>query len=159
MTLSFEGGMDFESRGWPAVSVRQPWAELLIDGRKSIEIRSWAAEYRGRMWLHTGLKSDPELERKFGLNDLYRGGFLGSIELVAIVPVTKERWEQWLDKHLDPGRYREGLVAWMMAAPRRFREPVPGKGQLNLFFPPAEIVQQLRSSEGVFGAGERDPVF
>lgn len=69
LTLSFEDGMDSESIGWPAVSIRQPWAELLINGRKSIEIRSWAAEYRGRLWLHTGVKSDPELERKFGLND------------------------------------------------------------------------------------------
>ncbi|MBI4446675.1 MAG: ASCH domain-containing protein [Acidobacteria bacterium] len=49
-----------------AISVRQPWAELLISGRKSIEIRSWAHEYRGGTWLHAALKGDPELERRFG---------------------------------------------------------------------------------------------
>jgi|HubBroStandDraft_3_1064219.scaffolds.fasta_scaffold751864_1 hypothetical protein len=143
---------------WPAISVRQPWAELLISGRKSIEIRSWAPEYRGRLWLHAGLKSDPEVERRFGLHDLYRGGFIGSIELIAIVPITEERWIQWLDKHLDSGEHRGGLVAWMVGAPRRFHAPVPGRGQRNLFYPSAEIVQQLKRNEGGLESGEYDAV-
>jgi hypothetical protein len=151
--------MDSEiAQDWPAISVRQPWAELLISGRKSIEIRSWAPEYRGRLWLHAGLKSDLELERRFGLQDLYRGGFVGSIQLIAIVPVTQERWSQWLDKHLDSGKYRGGLVAWMVGAPRRFPTPVPGKGQLNLFYPSAEIVQQLKRNESELESGEDDAV-
>lgn len=139
---------------WPAISVRQPWAELLISGRKSIEIRSWAPDYRGRLWLHAGLKSDLEVERRFGLHDLCRGGFVGSIQLIAIVPFTKERWIQWLDKHLDSGEYHDGLVAWMVGAPRRFPKPVPGKGQLNLFYPSTEIVQQLITNEDALGSGE-----
>jgi len=151
--------MDSEiAQDWPAISVRQPWAELLIGGRKSIEIRSWAPEYRGRLWLHAGLKSNLDVERRFGLHDLYRGGFIGSIQLLAIVPVTQDRWIQWLDKHLDSGEYRGGLVAWMVGSPRRFRTPVSGKGQLNLFCPSGEIVQQLRRSDAELTSGEYDAV-
>lgn len=143
---------------WPAISVRQPWAELLISGRKSIEIRPWAPEYRGRLWLHAGLKCDPELDRKFGFKDLYRGGFVGSIQLIAVVPLTEKRWMQWREQHLDSGEYRSGVVAWMMDAPRRFRVPVPGKGQLDLFYPSMDIVQKLKESEGALQSGERDAV-
>ena len=143
---------------WPAISVRQPWAELLISGRKTIEVRSWAPEYRGRMWLHAGLKSDPELESEFGFKDLYRGGFVGSIELIAVVPITKERWMQWHDKHLDRGEYRSGLAAWMVGAPRRFQVPVSGKGQLNLFYPPVDIAHELKRSEGALESGKNDAI-
>jgi len=99
------------------------------------------------MWLHAGLKSDPELDRKFGFSDLYRGGFIGSIELIAVLPITEERWRQWQDKHLDPGSYQSGFVAWMMTGPRRFRVPVPGKGQRNLFYPTPDLVPQLNATE------------
>ena len=106
------------------------------------------------MWLHASQKSDPELDRRFGFSDLYRGGFIGSIELIAVLPITEERWRQWYDKHLDPGSYRTGLVAWMMANPRRFRSPVPAKGQLNLFYPTPDLVQRLSATEETAEQGE-----
>lgn len=109
------------------------------------------------MWLHAGLKSEPALEERFGLSELYRGGFIGSIELTAVIPMTEQRWRQWRDKHLDPGEYKDGLVAWMITDPRRFRSPVPGKGQLNLFYPTPDVVQLLYANvetaeEGEYGA-------
>jgi hypothetical protein len=132
---------------WRALTVHQPWAELLISGRKSIEIRSWTPDYRGKIWLHSGLKSDPSMERKFGFSDLYRGGFIGSIELTAAVPFTKDRWIQWRDKHLDFGEYRGGLVAWIMSEPRRFRIPVSGSGARSLFKPSPNMLDQLAKAE------------
>src|SRR6266542_3775250 len=132
---------------WLAISVRQPWAELLVTGQKSIEIRSWATDYRGRMWLHAGLKRDPELEHRFGFKALYTGGFIGSIKLVALVPMTRDRWMQWRDRHLDPGEFRNGLIAWIVDRPRRFPMPVPSKGQLGLFNPPDEVIQQLKAAD------------
>jgi ASCH domain len=132
---------------WPAMTVRQPWAELIVNGRKSIEIRSWSSNYRGGMWVHAGLKRNIELERRFGFRDLYRGGFVGSVQLVAIVPVTHERWMKWSDKHLDVAGYREGLVAWMLESPQRFLAPVPGKGELGLFTPSPDLIEQLREAD------------
>jgi hypothetical protein len=131
---------------WPALSVRQPWTELLISGRKSIEIRTWTTDYRGPLWLHAGSNANPELERLFGLQDPYRGGFVGSIQLAVIVPLTSDRWIRWRENHLDTGQYRHGMLAWIMEAPRRFRVPVPGKGRLGLFKPSDEIVQQLTAA-------------
>jgi hypothetical protein len=132
---------------WPALSLRQPWAELLLSGRKTIENRQWPSDYRGRLWLHVSSKPQPELEQQFGLENAFRGGFAGSIKLSAIVPLTPERWTQWHSSHLDDGRYREGLFAWIMEAPHRFLSPVKGKGQLRLFRPSPDAVRQLRAAE------------
>jgi ASCH domain len=132
---------------WPALSVRQPWAELLISGRKSIEIRTWAPDYRGRLWLHAGSKADPELERLFGLEGAYKGGFIGSIQLTAVVPMTSDRWIQWRQNHLDAGQYHHGMLAWIVEAPRRFRTPVAGTGRLGLFRLSDDIIRQLTEAD------------
>jgi hypothetical protein len=98
------------------------------------------------MWVHAGLKGNMELERRFGFKDLYRGGFVGFVQLVAIVPVTYERWKKWSEKHLDVAGYRDGLVAWMLESPQRFLAPVPGRGELGLFSPPHDLIKQLREA-------------
>lgn len=131
----------------PAISVRQPWAELIMRGEKSIELRSWTTDYRGQLWLHTGRVGNPDLEEKLGLPKLFKGGYVGAIVLAAIVPMDEERWESWYARHLDPGTYRPGMYAWVVSSPQRFKEPIPGPGQLNLFFPADEIEAQLRKAE------------
>ena len=40
----------FETTGYEdmkALSIRQPWAELILQGRKTIELRTWKTCYRG----------------------------------------------------------------------------------------------------------------
>jgi hypothetical protein len=137
-----------------ALSVRQPWAELILCGKKSIELRSWSTAYRGQLWLHTGRQGDPELEKSFGLSHLFTGGYVGAVILTAVVPMDQDRWESWRFKHLDPSPYQAGMYAWVLASPLRFEEPVSGPGQLRLFLPPREIETQLRRArDGVLRSG------
>ena len=70
-----------------ALSIRQPWAELILSGRKTLELRTWITDYRGPLWLHTGKAEDPELDRLFGLSDLPRGAFVGRFDLTDVAPV------------------------------------------------------------------------
>jgi len=35
-----------------ALSVRQPWAWLIVNAYKDIENRDWATKLRGRIWIH-----------------------------------------------------------------------------------------------------------
>jgi hypothetical protein len=41
-----------------ALSIKQPWAELILLGRKTV--RSWSTDFRGLLALHTGKKPVPE---------------------------------------------------------------------------------------------------
>jgi hypothetical protein len=131
----------------PALSVRQPWAELIISGRKTVEVRSWITEYRGKMWLHTGRTSDSNIEKAFGLHDLFKGGYIGSVVLSATVPLDCQRWELWRKRHLISAEYEPGLFGWILEGPIRFHDPIVGPGSLNLFHPAKDIGQLLHDSE------------
>ncbi len=127
----------------PAISIRQPWAELILLGKKTIELRSWSTDYRGQLWLHTGLKGELDLEEKFNLPNLFTGGYVGRIILAAVIPMDPVRWQMWQSKHLQTSPYRSGIYAWILSSPRRFKEPIPGPGKLELFSPLPEIEAQL----------------
>jgi hypothetical protein len=129
-----------------AISIRQPWAELILQGAKTIEVRSWATSYRGVLWLHAGLGKDDELDRHFGLSGLFRGGYVGSFELSGLVPFDEERWENWRPKHLNTGQYRPNTFAWIVSVPLRFEVPIPGPGKLSLFEPALELKPRLISA-------------
>jgi hypothetical protein len=42
------------------LSVRQPYAELIVSGRKTMERRNWNTGYRGRFVVHADRKLSPE---------------------------------------------------------------------------------------------------
>lgn len=130
----------------PALSVQQPWAELIITGQKTIELRTWAPEYRGQVCLHAGKRINRRLEEHFGLENLFRGGFIGTVELTAIVPIRPDRWRSWRERHRDPGPYQPGMFGWILKNPHRFDIPVPGRGALGLFIPSPELQERLRQA-------------
>ena len=46
-----------------AISIRQPWAWLIVNGYKDVENRVWFAKLRGRVLIHAGVsKSDTNPE-------------------------------------------------------------------------------------------------
>jgi hypothetical protein len=126
-----------------AISIQQPWAELILQGRKTIELRTWFRDYQGFLWLHAGLAENLELEKHFQLTGLFRGGFIGVIHLDAIVPMTKERWELWRNRHQDMGSYQPNYYAWILSSPQRFTEPILSPGKPDLFVPDIEVVKKL----------------
>lgn len=72
----------------PALSVRQPWAGLIVAGRKRIEVRSWPTTQRGPLLIHAAKIRDdrPEAER-WVTPDVaalcgVAGGVLGMVELI-----------------------------------------------------------------------------
>ena len=122
----------------PALSIRQPWAELIVAGQKTIEIRHWTTEYRGLFWVHVAHTGDAELESSYGMSNLFRGGYLGSAVLRAVIPLDAERWQAWRPRHLDRAEYRTGFYAWLLSSPIRFDTPIAGPGRLSLFYPSIE---------------------
>ena len=41
-----------------ALSLKQPWAALVVHGRKTIEIRRWSTRRRGRILIHASQTTD-----------------------------------------------------------------------------------------------------
>ncbi len=74
-----------------ALSVKQPWAALIVAGLKTMEIRRWRTGRRGPILIHAAREPDhrPEAWRQvpeewLPLSQL-RGGLIGSVELTDCV--------------------------------------------------------------------------
>lgn len=136
-----------------ALSVKQPWAYLILNGFKSIELRTWASDYRGELWLHSGKKPDNEAldfyqDTEYLQNArLYKGAYVGIIYLSAIVPMDRERWHIWRSQHMDFTAYKPNLFGWLVKPVKVFEHPLEGNGQTLLFSPSDDeiaLLNQLR---------------
>src|ERR1700739_1238088 len=81
-----------ESASIRGLTIRQPWAELILRGRKPYELRSWKTHHRGPLVIHAGPNIDTEDARRFGLNPekLITGAFVGVVFLSDVSPYTRE---------------------------------------------------------------------
>lgn len=89
-----------------ALSIRQPWAWLILHAGKDIENRSWQTAVRGRVLLHAakGMTRDEYedgidalISRKIkrvlpAFATLERGGIVGSVEIVDCVREHSSPW-------------------------------------------------------------------
>ncbi|QLG96669.1 ASCH domain-containing protein (plasmid) [Pseudomonas yamanorum] len=94
------------------LSIRQPWAWLIVHGGKDIENRSWLTKYRGRFLVHAGsgmTKKEyafaAEYAKRLGVivppaNELLRGGVIGSVELIDCLASHESRWYMSCNKAL-----------------------------------------------------------
>jgi|ERR1700687_42153 len=53
------------------ISIRQPWASLIVSGAKDVENRTWPTRYRGTVLIHASLRADhvtgDDIARRFGV--------------------------------------------------------------------------------------------
>ena len=116
-----------------ALSIRQPWASLIVWGLKSVEIRTWSTSYRGRMCIHAAKKIDQQASLRFGVEGAPLGALIGTVELVGVEPFTSESWAELADEHLDTGIFTPRLYGWRFDDPRPFDSPIPYRGDRGLF--------------------------
>lgn len=82
------------------LSIRQPWAWLIIHGGKDIENRSWTTKFRGRFYVHASKKIGYDaiayctnMYRHIKLPTDYEcGGIIGSVELIDCVDQYQSPW-------------------------------------------------------------------
>jgi hypothetical protein len=112
------------------LSVRQPWAWLIVAGFKTIENRAWTTSYRGPLQIHASktLEADEidKIEAAFAIvidrTQLHRGGIVGRVTLVDIVTSSSSPWFT-------------GPSGWVLERPRTLRFK-PWRGALGLFDAP-----------------------
>lgn len=114
-----------------AISVRQPWASLIVQDIKPIENRTWKTNYRGRVLVHAPLKVE---DVAFSLEQLDMIGgaqfpyplpvsaIIGSVEIVDCIKDSKSIWAMKDHWH------------WVLANPIKFKEPILNvKGKLSFW--------------------------
>ena len=46
------------------LTIKQPWATLIMQGNKRFEFRSWQTKYRGELLIHAGKGIDKEAVKR-----------------------------------------------------------------------------------------------
>ncbi len=117
------------------LSIRQPWAELILQGHKTIELRTWRTHYRGRILIHAGYNVERDGCEAYGINpdELTRGALVGTVEIVDMVEFDHDSFAKMRDEHLDLGDWPGDVLGWRLANPQRLETPIPMRGRLGLF--------------------------
>ena len=123
----------------------QPFAFSIVAGIKPHETRSRRTNIRGRVAVHAGMKemdgalksfTKADRERIIAMlhqppfidNVLYRGGIVGTVEIVDCVPV-EEVMDTLTEQERLLGDYSPGRFAWVLKNPVMFDNPIPARGQ------------------------------
>jgi len=114
-----------------ALSLKQPWAELILQGRKKIELRKWNTHFRGAFLIHASKKPDKNAMKNFGFKSLPCGCIVGKASIVS-VKKYRNRKEHLKDKHLHLGTELWGNYGFVLEDVRRIRI-IPCKGKLNFW--------------------------
>lgn len=113
------------------LSLKQPFAELVVSGKKTIELRNWNTKFRGKFLVHASKNPDLKSMRKFGFKDLPRGFIVGEAELVDVKNyLDKREHEKDKDKHLADSSW--GNYGFVLKN-ARWIKPIPAKGKLNFW--------------------------
>ena len=113
------------------LSLKQPFAELILLGRKKIELRKWNTNFRGEFLIHASKIPDLEAMEKFGFKDLPCGFIVGKIKLVD-VKKYKTEYEHKKDKNLHLASSIWGNYGFILKNPERIK-PIPCKGSLGFW--------------------------
>ncbi len=116
-----------------ALSLKQPWAELVVSGKKTIELRKWKTNFRGEFLIHASRVPDSNAMKRFGFENLPLGMIVGKAELVDVkdYKILKEEFEKDKDKHLATSDW--GEYGFILKNPRRLEKPIQAKGSLNFW--------------------------
>ena len=120
-----------------ALTIKQPWASLIIEGYKKYEFRSWKTNYRGKILIHAGLTLEKNIQERFKDYNLdYKLGYIiGEAEIVDCILVDEEF--NCLLRNIDSVVYgRSNHVenyAWKLENIKKYDNPIPCKGKLSLW--------------------------
>lgn len=120
-----------------ALTIKQPWASLIIDGYKKYEFRSWKTNYRGKILIHAGLNIEKDMLVRFEKYNLdyIKGAIIGEAELVDCILVDSEFNNEL--RNINPIVYGRSnhteTYAWKLTNIIKYDNPIYIKGKLGLW--------------------------
>jgi hypothetical protein len=107
-----------------ALSLHQPWADLLVFGVKDVENRDWSTRHRGLLVIHAARTLDEAAMASVGhlvTRDPPRGVFVGTVEVHDCVRDSPSAWAWPQNWH------------WLVENAVLLSPPIPWRGMPGLF--------------------------
>src|SRR5208337_1588879 len=110
-----------------ALSIRQPSAQLIILGHKTIEVRSRRTHLRERVFIYAGLNriepaEEARIAQEYGIdvNGLSRGVLVGTVKIEGCLPLKEDDSQAACFEIAKT----HGFYAWLLARPERAENPL-----------------------------------
>jgi len=119
------------------LSLKQPFAELLVSGKKTVELRKWNTKFRGKFLIHASKKIDKERAKSLGVNytKLSTGSIIGTAILYNVKEYKSEAdFKKDKNKHYaDIKKFSSYKYGFIVKKALRFGTPLPYPGRLKFF--------------------------
>jgi hypothetical protein len=117
-----------------ALTLTQPWAQLVMMGEKKLETRSWPTAFTGPLAIHAAKGWDAP-SRAFATNVLPIAleAIPRGVRMVWCKPITAMLVSALSEKERQYGDYTPGRFAFFFADVVRFPEPIVATGKLGLW--------------------------
>ncbi|TLX95118.1 MAG: ASCH domain-containing protein [Thaumarchaeota archaeon] len=118
------------------LSVSQPYADLIMNEKKTMELRTWNTGFRGEFLVHAPLKVKKEACKRLGIDEtrLRTGVIIGKVELYDVKVYTSlGELKSDYKKHLASEEFFHHKYGFLLRNPKELRVPIPYKGSLGFF--------------------------
>ncbi len=127
-----------------AISIRQPYADLVLAGKKKIEYRQVRSKHSGPLLIHassTVYWDDVGRHRRFLKTE--RDGTYSPITKCIIGEVF-----MYKVKETPRSRRRNGKFSYFLRSPKRYKRPIPCNGWLGIWPVTPERLRKKKVSKG-----------
>ena len=116
------------------LSVSQPFANLIVQGKKTIELRRWNTNFRGEFLIHSPQKIRKEDCNRLKITEkLITGAIIGKAEIYDVKKYkSNSEIKKDSKKHLASKKF-QSKYGFLLKNAKQFRIPIPCKGQLGFF--------------------------
>ena len=117
------------------LSISQPFADLIISGEKTIEIRNWNTDFRGEFLIHAPIKMRiADCKRLKITKKMVTGVIIGKAELYDVKKYSSSKKVKEDQRfHLSSKNFQGKTFGFMLKNTKPLRVPIPWKGQLRFF--------------------------
>ncbi|MBI1663589.1 MAG: ASCH domain-containing protein [Nitrosopumilus sp.] len=117
------------------LSVSQPFADLIILGKKTIELRKWNTNFRGELLIHAPLKIKTDDCKRLKIDKKFvTGAIVGKVEIYDVKKYNSKNQVKLDQKfHFASKNFHDRTFGFLLKNAKSFRIPIPYKGQLGIF--------------------------
>jgi hypothetical protein len=151
----------FRRKQMQALTIREPWASLIVSTNKKFETRDWKRNYRGLLAIHSGKQSVPVEDYPLGLEEILddleitqdnlnnnKGKIIAIATLKEIHLMTDKFINEQSELERLTGFWEPGLYAWELTDIKPITQPIPARGMPGLWTVPDDIYVQIQQQLG-----------
>lgn len=125
-----------------ALTLWQPWATAMVEGKKLVETRSWAPPKTMApltIAIHAGKRVDDEASMFVEGKNYPTGVILGVVDVVKVATMNDQMIAAQTEEERSWGDWRSGRIAWFTKALLWFKEPIACTGHQQLWQIPSDV--------------------